>query len=128
MNGPSPKSQPADALAVGVSSLCLIHCMVLPAIVSLSPLLGLASEEWVHRALVVAAAPISLFVLFKADRGMNRHLLAGCVIIGLLFLFAGAFVEALHDYEQILTVAGALTLGTVHATRWWRHRTRTLID
>lgn len=114
--------QSANAFAVGLSSLCLVHCLALPAILSFAPILGLASNEWVHKALVLLAVPTSLFVLSQSKTGLDRAIMAALVGSGITLLVSGAFVEALHDYETALTVLGAVTLATTHAYRWWRHK------
>ena len=114
----------ADAISVGLSSLCLLHCLVLPAIVSLSPIIGVVSQEWVHQILVVIAAPVSLSVLRKTVPGPDRYLTGGLIGVGLSCLFAGAFVEAWHDHEKLLTVIGGSTLAMTHAFRWWKHKLR----
>ena len=112
----------ADAVAMGLSGVCFLHCMALPALVSVAPVFGLAADEWVHRALVIAALPVSLFVLTRPSRGVNRLILTAGILTGLGLLIAGAFIEALHDHETLLTATGAVLLGSTHAFRWWRHK------
>ena len=51
----------------------------------------------------------------------QTSLIAGAlIVVGFSLLVAGAFVEVLHDYETLLTVAGALVLATGHVVRWVR--------
>lgn len=108
-----------DASAIGVSALCVVHCLALPVLAATLPVLGVVSEaEWVHRALVVLALPITLFALFRPHRAANPIAFAILAIPGLALLLAGAFVEALHDYETTLTVMGAVLLATAHIWRW----------
>lgn len=123
MQSQTLKAQRANVLAVGLSSLCLLHCLALPPLLSLVPILGLLAEEWVHQALVLSTLPVSLFVVFRSRPGMDRFILASLVLTGLSLLVLAAFVEPLHDYETPLTVAGSLLLGSTHAIRWWLHRT-----
>ncbi|MDE0177198.1 MAG: MerC domain-containing protein, partial [Gammaproteobacteria bacterium] len=55
-----------DLAAVGLSTLCLLHCVALPVLVALMPVVGQAAEnELVHRVLVVLAVPVSLRVIWK---------------------------------------------------------------
>jgi hypothetical protein len=50
-----------DASAVGLSALCLVHCLALPALALLLPVLGFwAQAEWVHVAFVLIAAPVAV--------------------------------------------------------------------
>ena len=113
----------ADATAISLSSLCLLHCLALPFLASALPLLGPAAEaEWVHRLLVILALPVSLFALARTRPGRDRWLFGAMLLAGAGLLLSGAFVEALHDWETPLTVLGALTLMTAHFFRWQRHR------
>ncbi|MEO0881239.1 MAG: MerC domain-containing protein [Pseudomonadota bacterium] len=115
----------SDMAAMGLSGLCLLHCLALPMFISLSPIFGLASEEWVHGALAIAASAISLSVIAVGRPGRNRLSFVGLAIVGMALLLAAPFVEALHDYETPLTVAGASLLALAHAIRWRGHSEKT---
>ena len=111
-----------DAVAVGLSGLCLAHCLALPLLAAMLPVLGLLAEaEWVHQALVVLAVPIALFAFAQAANGQIRALFGLVAGLGASLLVAGAFVEALHDYETLLTVLGAILLAGAHLYRWQSH-------
>lgn len=86
------------------------------------PIFGLLAGEWLHKALVLAAAPISLFVLMRTERGPTRRLFSFLISIGLAFLFLGAFVETFEAYETPLTVVGTLTLAATHLHHWRIHQ------
>ena len=106
-----------DTSAIGLSTLCLVHCLALPIVAAGVPVLASAAEaEWVHRAFVLLAVPISFMAM---ARGGGR-VFTGLALVGLSLLITGAFVEQLHDYETPLTVAGALTLAFAHIFRWRR--------
>ncbi|MEM6900871.1 MAG: MerC domain-containing protein [Pseudomonadota bacterium] len=115
------RSQAADVVAISLSGLCLLHCLALPIFISLSPVLGLAGEEWVHGVLAVAAAAVSLFVMATGNMGHNKTAFVSFAVIGMALLISAAFMEALHDYETQATVLGALLLALAHATRWHSH-------
>ncbi|MEL6956326.1 MAG: MerC domain-containing protein [Pseudomonadota bacterium] len=108
-----------DASAITLSGLCLIHCLALPlAATSLAAAGALAEMEWLHKGFVVAAVPLTLFAIFRGRGQVGFSLVAA---LGLGLLVAGAFVEALHDYETPLTVVGAILLASAHAWRWRMH-------
>ena len=114
-------SSPAyiDASAISISALCIMHCLALPVLAASLPVLGVLTEaEWIHRGLVAIALPITAFALFRAQRTVNPAAFTILAIPGLSLLLAGAFVEALHDYETTLTVMGAVLLATAHIWRW----------
>lgn len=118
------KTRLLDRTAVTLSALCIIHCVMLPLVATGLPLLGLVAEsEWVHRSFVILAVPISAYVFLKprpANQG-SLLLLRLLVAVGILLLILGAFVEALHDHEVILTVIGACMVATAHILHSRRH-------
>ncbi|MEM1105092.1 MAG: MerC domain-containing protein [Pseudomonadota bacterium] len=106
-----------DVGAVGLSSLCLVHCLALPVLSAVSPVFGtMAEAEWIHQVLVLIALPISIAAMV---RGGGRVFIA-LASAGLALLVASAFVEALHDYETPLTVLGASLLAAGHLWRLFR--------
>lgn len=113
----------SDLVAVGLSAVCLIHCLGLPLLATALPIMAAAAEaEWIHKLFVLLALPISISVMWRrADYGRTWGLTLSAVA-GLSLLMAGAFVEALHEFERPLTLAGALLLSLAHLTWWRRHR------
>ncbi len=114
-----------DLYAAGLSTLCLIHCLALPLLATLLPLAAyFAENELVHRILVLLAAPATLWVVRTSWGHNGSSLFIGAALTGLGLLVLGAFVEPLEAYEQPITVAGAVLLGSAHLARWFRHRGR----
>ena len=115
-----------DLFAVGLSTLCVLHCVALPVLVALMPVLGQAAEnELVHRVLAVSAVPVSLRVIWKT-RPLNRNrLFVGAALLGLALLLLPAFIEAVSAYEEPITVAGGVLLASAHVWHWLRRCGRT---
>ena len=108
-----------DASAMTLSALCLIHCLALPVLAVSLPVFGVWAEaEWVHKAFVVFAVLISGGLIIQSVVRRQTLTFAGLAVSGLAFLIAGAFVEAFHDHETLLTVIGALLLASAHVIRW----------
>lgn len=106
-----------DGIGIGISGACIVHCLFLPLIISLLPVLeSWAEAEWVHQIMVLLAVPVAGFALFKISQ--RRFLIGTIMIVGILFLLAGAFLPFLHAYETPLTVSGALMLSGGHLLRW----------
>jgi len=106
-----------DVAAISLSGLCLAHCLALPLIASLLPLAGVGAEApWVHWALALTAAPISLWTLTR--RPAAGPLLSG--LLGIALLFSGAAEFPSHETETMITVAGALVLSVAHILNWRR--------
>lgn len=110
-----------DAAAIGLSGLCIVHCLALPLMALLLPVAGHVSHsELVHQVFVFIAIPLALFALVNSRAGLDRIIFLAMVTFGLGLLVAGAFVETLHDYKTPLTLGGALLLGGAHGFRWMR--------
>jgi len=112
-----------DASAMTLSGLCLIHCLALPVLAVSLPVLGVWAEaEWVHQAFVVFAGLISGGLIIQSLLRQKGWVFPSLALMGLCLLATGAFVEALHDHETVLTVCGALILALAHFIRWRTHR------
>lgn len=115
-------SSPLDTSAITLSGLCLVHCLALPLLATALPLASvLAEAEWVHKAFVITAIPISLYAMLQGRRDGVGAVFIGLASLGLALLTSAAFIESLHDHETALTVSGALCLATAHIFRWVRH-------
>lgn len=106
-----------DKTAILLSSLCLVHCLVLPLAVSLLPwpAVLVERETAVHRWLLLAIVPISALTLV---RGCARH--GHWTVLGLGAAALGVLVTAtqLDDtaewMETGLTVLGSAVLSASH--------------
>ena len=106
-----------DWAAVGLSALCLVHCLALPLVVAGLPLLAQFSEGHLHAQMLVVVLPLSVVAL---GLGFRRHRNPRIVIagtIGMLTLVVGATVA--HSQlglmaDRAFTVAGALVLAAAH--------------
>ena len=109
-----------DGSAVGLSGLCLVHCLALPVAAALLPALGAwAQAEWVHVVFVAFAAPIAGLALVRPACG--RAPPAGMLVLGglgVLGLAVGAFGP--QAFETPVTVAGSVCLVTAHLWNWRR--------
>ena len=111
-----------DLSAIGLSALCLVHCLALPVLALALPLLGSwAHAEWVHVVFVSLAAPIALLALM--DWSMlkpSSWRLVALAAAGLGLMLAGALEVPVVSWERPLTVAGGLLLATAHLANWRR--------
>ncbi len=107
-----------DVYAASIAILCLAHCLALPVLISsVSLAVPFAENELVHKALVLIAAPATLFVVFTDARLAGRRLFIGVALAGLGLLIAAAFVPPLEVFEEPVTVAGSVTLASAHIWR-----------
>ena len=106
-----------DRVAIALSGLCLVHCLLLPFVIMLTPFLGRLSQDHLHAQMLFVVVHVSLFALTLGYRRHGNRNIVAWGFIGLLLLFAGATVG--HHYfgivaDQSLTVAGSVTLATTH--------------
>jgi MerC mercury resistance protein len=108
-----------DGLGAGISSLCLVHCISMPLILSLAPTLAhlIPGSETVHRflALLVVGAGLPSFVI-----GFGKHKkwpVLACGISGMgIVLGALIFGDRLasESAEIAVTMLGSLLLTAAH--------------
>lgn len=109
----------ADKAAVGLSALCVVHCLVMPLTAVLVPsFLALGVEnELVHLWLIAAVIPLSLFAL---TLGCRKHRDKWVLVIGALGLLTLCLAALLgHDLlgelgEKSLTLSGATLIAISH--------------
>ena len=109
----------ADKSAIGLSFLCALHCLLLPAAIVLYPTtLGfLPGDESVHFALLFVVIPISAYALIKGGKVHKNLKVFITGISGLLVLVAAVILG--HDMlgeigEKILTVLGSIIVIIAH--------------
>ncbi|MEM9840078.1 MAG: MerC domain-containing protein [Pseudomonadota bacterium] len=129
MQTPEQNSQAAqpgmDGAAMGIASLCLMHCLLLPSIAAALPIFATAAEaEWLHKLLVLAAFPPSLFTIFKRWGKPGGAVFTAASLVGLALLTAAISSEAMEAFETPLTIAGGVTLFLAHGAWWVLHRNR----
>lgn len=105
----------SDKAAIGLSALCIVHCLVLPIALTLLPTLASLpiADESFHKLLLVAIIPSSLLAVVigcRKHRSMQVAALCGTGIA----LLIGAVLFG-HDMlgeigEKALTAVGSIFL------------------
>ena len=108
-----------DRAAICFSSLCILHCLLLPVLLVSYPI-GIVvtlSDELFHQIMVYVALPLSL-VSLHAGYGHHKRtqlVLFGCVGLATLVLPLVVPNELISESDETwLTVSGALILCTTH--------------
>lgn len=107
-----------DRLGMVASTLCAVHCALLPLLIALLPSLGfgLAGRADLDQAFVLFA---SLLALTTLSQGYRRHRTFRAwwfLLPGVALLWGGAYTS-LHSHGLLhtsLMVAGGLLLGAAH--------------
>lgn len=107
---------------MGLSFLCLLHCLALPWLLASLPVVMLAAlpegvreNAWVHAALIAPVLLVSGPVLLRGRPGAAQVML---VLAAFAALIGGLFAPD-EAAEQGLTVAGTVLLLAAH---WHRLR------
>jgi hypothetical protein len=105
-----------DRIAIGLSSLCLLHCLATPLLFLLLPAvsLSLLLPDTFHLWMLAAAIPTSLAALGSGHRRHRQFCPAILASGGLALLGVGAFFVSTAILEIWATVAGALLLSFAH--------------
>jgi len=120
------RQESLDVTGVGLSVVCILHCLLVPTAASAAPLLspeigslfGL-SHDW-HLVLLAIAAPVSLVALgwgMKTVRAGWRVFAAG--LAGLALMAIGASHAFGPLAETVLTLTGVTVLAGAHLANWW---------
>jgi len=105
--------------AIGLSGMCVLHCLATPLLLALLPslsALNLESEAF-HRWLLIAVIPTSLFSLAIGCKQHQYYRVLVMGALGLLVLVSAVFVEDLANgelLEKVLTVSGAVIIALAH--------------
>lgn len=102
----------ADSLGIWASSLCVVHCLLTPLLISFSAVFAhfLPSEEKTHRVLAIVVTALGASALITGYRSHRRPHVLVLMVIGLACIFAGAFWgDALpaHWMEVLITFTGS---------------------
>jgi hypothetical protein len=117
MDNSSGRRAVLDQVAVALSGLCLVHCLMLPFLVVLVPVLAQVSDEHFHLEMLIVVIPVSLIALAL---GYRRHGHTGVVIAGLaglaILTVGGTLAHEAYGLlaDRVLTVLGSITLAITH--------------
>nr|WP_269539426.1 MerC domain-containing protein [Cerasicoccus sp. TK19100] len=91
-----------DSLAIGMSIVCAIHCLVTPVLIVFLPIL--ATTFWVHEDfhlwMLLFVLPTSALAMFLGCRKHKDRLILALSIIGLSALMATAIYESVSHADS----------------------------
>lgn len=106
-----------DRVAIAMSGLCMLHCLALPIVLLVIPVIDQLAGEHFHLHALVFVIPVSVGALLL---GFQRHRNAGvlaCGAAGLGLLILGA--TWLHNdigllADRLSTLSGSVILAITH--------------
>jgi len=110
-----------DRTAMGFSILCLAHCLAIPLLATIAPLV-LPHNQIVHWILLLIALPLTTFGLWKGltIHGDSRILVLG--IIGLLTMAFGALEPYGEQVATFSTIIGVCFIFAAHTLNILKQR------
>lgn len=107
-----------DASAIGLSGLCMAHCLALPlAAAALPAAAAWADAHWMHPIALVVAAPLTLMALAKSKpQDWTRSGGLYLAVLGLMVLVAALL--SVHAWERPLALTGSLLIVAGHLLNW----------
>jgi len=108
-----------DSLALILSGICLVHCLLLPVALTIMPILGahMMSHGDFHALMLVIALPTSVLAFGIGCRQHRRGSVLLLGTAGLTLLVVAAFaVESTWgaEAERWITVLGGIVLAIAH--------------
>ena len=102
-----------DRFAIVLSSICAIHCIALPLVAVLVPLLAVATnhdnalhEFWFHQFILIFILPVSIIALIVGYRLHHQRTPVIIAVIGLVILATVAIFADLLITQQIIPHSG----------------------
>jgi hypothetical protein len=103
-----------DRLGISASLLCIVHCLLAPALAISIPLISTwAIPNWFHWLMAVIIFPVAFLALW---RGFKRHHQGIVLVLGTVGLFligVGLFIHG-DNLEFAFTGLGGLFLVSAH--------------
>lgn len=102
-----------------LSGVCIIHCLVIPLLVAVAPILGISllSDQAFHWLLLVLVLPASLWALTSGCRRHGRLTIVAVGAAGLLILasvgIAGHRMFG-EEGERFMTLIGSAVVAIAH--------------
>lgn len=109
-----------DKMAIFLSSLCVIHCLITPILIIALPSLGsmfASNHEIFHKVLLFFVLPVGLVALYAGYRHHQSAKVFAVGVVGLsLLTFAAFFVHERWGElaETVLTVFASIIIVIAH--------------
>jgi hypothetical protein len=114
------KARPSlwDRIGIGLSALCMLHCLALPVV--LTGLTAAAVAESFHFWVALFIVPVVLLAAVPSYRAHRRRSVVWLFAAGVVLLFGALLVEPFVGAagENAVTVTGGVLLITGHWVNW----------
>ena len=106
-----------DGAAIGLSGLCLLHCLALPFFVGALPMLMPFTESHLHAQMLYFAVPLSVIAVGIGYARHRNSTVVLAAVAGMSLLVLGATVA--HGSlgivaDRLFTISGSIVLAAAH--------------
>lgn len=109
-----------DAIGIGASLACAVHCVLLPVIFTTVNLFGIEILEnpFLEVLTLLVSMSVGGWAIWRGYRKLHHQKnLVICFAAGLILMTAGNFVSNIPA-EMILKITGAILIITAHVKNW----------
>lgn len=109
-----------DRIGIFLSSLCVVHCLLLPILMVVSPATAIffkSEENYVHTYLLLFLIPVAFFALYSGFRMHKEKKPIFLMIVGVAFVLAGTFLAHKwlgHVWEPVVVTIGSVIIVRAH--------------
>ncbi|MGI9264972.1 MAG: MerC domain-containing protein [Gammaproteobacteria bacterium] len=116
-----------DSMAVAMSIVCILHCLMTPVLVTLFPIVAgtVLADHQFHAFLLILIIPTSAIALYLGCRRHKSGLVFSLGLSGMIILSVVAYLgpEGLTvTGEKVATGFGGLILASAHVLNFYRCR------
>ena len=108
-----------DVVGVGASTLCVIHCLLLPVVLAFAPTLAhfVPGNEAVHLSLAYLLTGVGILAFRAGYRVHREKFVLVLLMVGIAAVTVGAYAGSLlpsHSWEVAITFTGSAFLIVAH--------------
>lgn len=104
-----------DRLGISASVICIIHCLLTPALVAISPVLAnYFSDQMFHAIVVIIVVPVAVLALWRGYLLHRKKSVLYNGSIGIALIFAALYMGHGHHMETSLMIIAGIILSMAH--------------
>jgi len=109
-----------DRLGMTASTLCAIHCALVPVFLTALPLAGLQflANEWIEIAMIIVSVILGTLSLSISYRKQHKKVLPFFILFAGFALIGIGHFAGIESLEPVLIPMGGFTVAAAHLMNW----------
>ena len=109
-----------DFIGLSISFLCMLHCMILPILIFLFPLIGLSfiNNIFYEILLITGSLTIGFIAIYKGYKKYHKKLTPSLLYFFTAFFFIMGFWIENHFFERTSHLLATILLIVTHYYNW----------